>query len=70
MDEKILSFIDEEIQEDTESTIFVFITDLQNDITHVVLPVRFVYLPLYEREKTLLEIKKEIDNIDYEEIEH
>lgn len=60
MDKKVFTVYDEEIQEKPEETDFYFLTDHQDDITHLIVPLGYVFLSPREREQTILEIKEEL----------
>ena len=60
MDKKVFAVYDEEIQEKPEETVFYFLTDHQDDITHFIVPIGYVFLSPSQREQTVLEIKEEL----------
>ena len=68
MNEVRTTGLEEETMEEIEEAVYYFITDNKNDITHIVIPLDYVYSALSEREETLLEIKREIKNIQWEKL--
>jgi len=54
--------------EEIKEIVYYFLTDNQNDVTHIVIPLDFIYYPLSSREQTLLEIKRELKNMQWEKI--